>query len=94
MSWKRSLAASALLAALTFAASGCARQSEAGPASGAVTPEQLIETRCTRCHDRGRIDAASYDAAGWTAVIDRMVAKGARLTEEEKAALVEHLAAD
>lgn len=94
MSWGRFLAASVLLAAVTVGTPGCARQPEADPASDAATPEQLIETRCTRCHSRDRIDAASYDAAGWAAVIDRMTAKGARLTEEEKAALVEHLAAD
>ncbi|MDI6712883.1 MAG: hypothetical protein QMD96_06560 [Anaerosomatales bacterium] len=94
MSWMQRLAASALLAAAFLAAAGCARQPEPAAPSEASTPEQLIESRCTQCHDRGRIDAASYDAAGWTAVIDRMVAKGARLTEEEKAALVEHLAAD
>lgn len=94
MSWKARLAARALLVAIALSAAGCAQQTEDAAPPEAMTPEQLIESRCTRCHDRSRIDSASFDPAGWATVIDRMIRKGARLTEEERSALVEHLAGD
>lgn len=72
--------------------SGCSSEGSPQPGAGASeTPEQLIASRCTRCHDRSRIDAASHDAAGWATVVDRMIGKGARLSADERAALIEHL---
>ncbi|MCX8007746.1 MAG: hypothetical protein N3B11_06495 [Coriobacteriia bacterium] len=83
------LASSMLVASLA----GCASEAAPGSSSGApIDPEALIASRCTRCHNRSRIDAASHDASGWARIVDRMVAKGARLSEAEQAALVEHLA--
>ena len=53
--------------------------------------EALVAERCTVCHDLGRVDNASYDDVGWEATIDRMIVKGAELTEDEKLLVIEYL---
>ncbi len=91
-----------LIVALLIAGSalvGCGGASDGG---GASTPmpdeeaphagEQLLSERCQRCHGLDRIERATFDREGWERVVDRMVAKGARLTPEERAALIEYLA--
>jgi anaerobic selenocysteine-containing dehydrogenase len=90
---KHALALTATAALCAALAAGCGSEPAATPdAGGAETPEQLVVSRCTKCHDRSRIDAASHDAEGWARTIDRMLAKGARLSADERAALIEHLA--
>lgn len=70
--------------------SGCGGSS----ASETVTlsGEELVATRCHACHDTARIDAAVYDKAGWERTIGRMVGKGAKVSDAEKAVMVEYLA--
>jgi cytochrome c5 len=53
--------------------------------------ETLVGERCIVCHDLQRVDDASYDDVGWEATVDRMIGKGAELTEEEQAAVIEYL---
>lgn len=84
------------------AVSGCIDCHAASPSdyllrytlSGASVPdaEALIDTRCTVCHTRERIDAASKDVAGWTATVDRMIGYGAQLSASERDLLIAHLA--
>lgn len=57
-----------------------------------LSPEELLEARCTACHDLGRVRSAAQTAEQWEATVQRMVSKGARLTEQEFASLVEYLA--
>jgi len=68
--------------------------SEAGAEGGmaAAHGEELVNTRCTVCHTRERIDAASKDRAGWEATVDRMISYGAQLTPEEREAVLDYLA--
>lgn len=90
---KRVIVSAAIVLVCAALAVGCGRTADPAESSGQLlTPEELIETRCTRCHDRTRIDAASHDAEGWARTVDRMIGKGARLTADERAALIEHLA--
>ena len=66
---------------------------DSGGGSSSVTDgATLMEERCTVCHSTSRILGASKDLAGWQSTIDRMVGKGAKLTEEEQAVLAEYLA--
>jgi flagellar biosynthesis regulator FlaF len=51
----------------------------------------LVDERCTVCHTRERIDAEDLDEAGWTEIVDDMVAKGAQLDDAEKAAVIAYL---
>jgi len=52
----------------------------------------LVETRCTECHSLATTTNAAYDLAGWEATVARMIAKGARLNDEERALVVQYLA--
>lgn len=57
-----------------------------------ISGDELVNTRCTVCHSRDRIDNASKDQAGWTATVDRMIGYGANLTDAERQALIDYLA--
>ena len=53
----------------------------------------LLGMRCEVCHDRTLIDQQRLTPDGWSREIDKMSAWGAQVTEVEKAALAEYLAA-
>ncbi len=57
----------------------------------ALDGNALVDERCTVCHDRERIDSRDEDEAGWTAIVDEMVEKGAQLSDEERAAVIAYL---
>ena len=44
-------------------------------------------------HNLDRVAAAKKDTAGWKAMVDRMIGKGAQLTDEEAQVLIAYLAA-
>jgi cytochrome c5 len=52
----------------------------------------LLEARCTVCHDLERVHKKKDDTEGWAKTVDRMRAKGARLDDAERAAVVSYLA--
>lgn len=62
------------------------------PAPESTDAETLIDTRCTVCHSRERIDAAQKDRAGWAATVDRMIGYGAQLSTAERDVLIDYLA--
>jgi hypothetical protein len=86
------------LALVMLVAAGCSdaprRATNDGgePAGTTLTGEQLLKTKCVYCHKDDRIDTATYDKAGWEDVVDRMDAKGAQVSEADKAVLAEYLA--
>jgi hypothetical protein len=51
----------------------------------------LLEARCTLCHNLERVQAASKIQAEWETTVERMRGKGARLTDEEAGILVDYL---
>lgn len=61
-----------------------------GPAE--VGGDELLQARCTVCHDLGRVEAASKTQAEWEATVARMRGNGAQLTDAEAQTLVEFLA--
>lgn len=65
----------------------CGDKCSNGPA------EALIKERCTVCHNTDRIFAAKHDEAGWTATVDRMIGKGAKLNVAERQAVITTLVA-
>jgi len=78
-----------LLVAIVVAGCGGQRVSTPTPPP---TGEQLLQQRCLNsCHTVDRIDRATYDQAGWEDAVDRMMGRGAQLTSEERATLVEYL---
>jgi hypothetical protein len=54
--------------------------------------EELLKRRCTECHGLNYITTESMDAEGWTSTVQRMLDKGAYLSEAEQKVLIEYLA--
>jgi cytochrome c5 len=63
-----------------------------GEGPGAPTGDELLQARCTVCHDLGRVEAASKTLAEWETTVARMRVNGAQLTDPEAQTLVEFLA--
>lgn len=51
----------------------------------------LLETRCSVCHSPERAKSKQKTPEQWDATVSRMMAKGARLTQEEKKVLLDYL---
>lgn len=63
-----------------------------GGTAGILDGAALVDTVCTKCHPRDRIDNASKDLAGWQSTINRMVSQhGAVVTTEEQSAIAIYL---
>lgn len=52
----------------------------------------LLRERCTVCHGLDRVERAHKTWEEWEQTVDRMVRRGTKLTEAERAVLVEYLA--
>ncbi len=65
---------------------------EGGIGETMLTGEELVEAKCSTCHDLERVLEADYDDVGWMAVIDRMIVNGLEITDEEAAAVAQYLA--
>jgi len=55
------------------------------------SPKDIIEKRCTVCHNVSLIYNAKKSKAEWKETVDRMISYGARLNNEEKQALIKYL---
>ena len=66
---------------------------EEKPTKPAVPADGLtvLETRCTACHSLDRVQQAQKTYDEWAQTVDRMIAKGAHLSEEERAVLLKYL---
>jgi cytochrome c5 len=90
-----------LVLSLTLIIAACspaAAPSDVGTSSGApaaqsssVDGKAVMESACTSCHDLGRVTSASKTMDGWTSTVDRMIGKGAKLTDAEKTSLITYL---
>jgi len=60
--------------------------------SGELAGEELLETRCARCHALDIVEGATKTQAEWESTVQRMIAKGTELTDGEAQVLVEYLA--
>ncbi len=65
---------------------------EESPAAG-MPGEQLVQTKCTMCHDLSRVESAVYDRDGWEGTIERMQQQGLVVTNDERDAIIEYLTA-
>jgi cytochrome c5 len=84
---------------IVAACSPAASPADVGTTSGApasqgnsVDGKAVLESACTSCHDISRVTSASKTMDGWTSTVDRMIGKGAKLTDAEKTALIAYLA--
>lgn len=66
----------------------------AAPQNGAssLDGKQLLQERCSVCHTIDRVTSKKETSAGWTKTVDKMIAKGAQLNADERAALIDYLA--
>jgi len=58
---------------------------------GAAKGEKIVNTTCISCHDIRKIQTQALDAAGWKAVVDSMVTKGAKVENADIPLLVSYL---
>ena len=62
--------------------------------AAALDGATLMDERCSTCHTTKRITSAQLTAEEWTALVDRMVNKGAELNADERQTLIDYLAAN
>ncbi|MDY0162862.1 hypothetical protein [Desulfobotulus sp.] len=70
-----------------------------GPASASptvdATPAEglaILENRCAVCHGVDKVTRTQKDKRQWERTVNRMMGKGATLTEAEKILLIDYLA--
>lgn len=103
-SMKRALAAFVAVL-IAVALSGCGeperQEPDAGNGNGAgiEAPEsddgegaQLVNGKCSRCHNLDRVENAKKSRPEWDTTVDRMISNGLQVTAGEKAAIVDYLA--
>ncbi len=56
--------------------------------------KQLVETRCSLCHDLERIAAGPRHKADWPNIVDNMVGRGATASPDEARTIADYLAAN
>lgn len=52
----------------------------------------ILKERCGTCHAVSRVTEAKKSKAEWNKTVTKMIGQGAKLSPEEKTALVNHLA--
>ena len=62
-----------------------------GGCSGSPDGKAVLGSRCIRCHGVQELVEHSMTEDEWQITLDRMVSHGARLKNEERAALIEYL---
>ncbi|HEY5996621.1 MAG TPA: c-type cytochrome [Candidatus Deferrimicrobiaceae bacterium] len=75
-----------------FLVSGTILAVSAAAAVAAGDGKALFESKCTMCHAASRALSASKDKAGWQSTVERMKGKGAKVDDQEAAAIVDYLA--
>jgi mono/diheme cytochrome c family protein len=84
-----------VIVCLAVACGGAQEEPTAPPAeepAGDLSGEELLEARCTQCHGLDPVEAASKTEAEWEDTVERMIGKGAELTDAEAQTLVQYLA--
>ena len=79
-----------LLLVLSLVLTACGG-AQAPDTSADVDGKALTEERCTVCHGITNVENANKSAEGWTSNVERMIGKGAKLNDVEKAAVIAYL---
>ena len=77
------LALGAVLAGTPAVAAVSAVPGEVTRLEGGATFQEIIESRCTICHSRERVDAAIRSQADLDALLRRMIERGAIISERD-----------
>ena len=62
------------------------------PGAPVIDGKELLDSRCASCHTLAKVTDTTATAEEWAAIVTRMSAKGANLTEEERSILTLYLA--
>ena len=62
-------------------------------AAPALDGKTLVAERCVGCHNINRVTSASHTADEWKEIVERMIVKGADLTEQEQQIVLDYLVA-
>jgi hypothetical protein len=81
-----------IMAVLVACNSGSSPPTQALPSTPTLEGVTLLEARCSVCHSADRVKQAKETREQWGQTVSRMIGKGAKLTEAEKAVLVDYLA--
>jgi hypothetical protein len=54
----------------------------------------LINEKCGTCHSTDIVFTANYSQSQWSTVIDQMITRGAKVTDDEKAMMIDWLVAN
>ncbi len=85
--------ASAALVAAAGCSGGAAPQGGSGSSGTASSGQALFEEHCSVCHPTSRALQVQKDRQGWESTVSRMRGHGARLSDDEAAAVVDYLVA-
>jgi virginiamycin B lyase len=70
----------------------CSEMSAQGPVQLPEGPgKQILETRCTLCHELSELKRVSFDREDWQELVGRMVTYGAPLSQDQIPVLVDYL---
>jgi len=72
-----------VMLALTTVVSGCGGRR--------VSPEGLVQERCTKCHTLAPIEVARKTRQEWEFTVHRMINRGARLNDREAQEVIDYL---
>ena len=75
---------------LLVVCAGCSKKSTDN-GDGTLDGEQLVQERCASCHGLDQVYDAVKDEQGWEESVDRMIEKGAPLSEAERQAVIDSL---
>lgn len=79
--------------ALVLAAAAVAQAQTPPPRLPPGPGLDLLNERCVSCHPVSMITAQRKDATGWAFTVQQMAARGAEVSPEEMAVMIEYLAA-
>ena len=68
------------------------RDSPAAVAPTALGGKELLEARCSACHDIGKVTNERGTAEQWAWIVNGMISRGAKLNDAEKDVLISYLA--
>jgi hypothetical protein len=58
---------------------------------GSESPEALVEERCAGCHALTVVKTSQKTRAEWEQTVNRMIEKGARLSEKQAETVIDYL---
>jgi len=53
--------------------------------------EKILNAACLTCHDHRRVDTQAMDEAGWAKLVSAEIARGAKVSADDRPALIDYL---